>query len=334
MNTTPNRPDRAETADNPAVVVAGDALVDLTPARTTDGAAALQPRPGGSCLNVAAGLGRLGVPAALLARISDDHFGDLLRAHLAASGTRLTHVLPTSDPTTLAAVHLHEDGSAAYSFHAGGAADRGLRPEHLATLPDGGDLPLSTALHLGSLGMLLEPLASTLDGLLRREAGRRLVSLDPNVRPGLVTDRAAYLRRFAEWVALADVVKASDEDLAWLHPGEPYETVADRWLASGVGLVLITFGSRGAWAAGRDADVHVPAPAVEVVDTVGAGDAFTAGVLAHLHHTGRLSREGVDALSAGELARLLSYAVEIAADTCTRAGAQPPYRRDGVPTPA
>lgn len=322
---------RPEPVEQPAVVVAGDALVDLTPARTADGAAAFQPRPGGSCLNVAAGLGRLGVPTALLARISDDHFGDLLRAHLAASGTQLTHLLPTPDPTTLAAVHLRDDGSAAYSFHANGAADRGLRPEHLAALPGSGALPPGAALHLGSLGLLLEPLASTLDGLLRREAGRRLVSLDPNVRPGLVADRAAYLRRFAEWVALADVVKASDEDLAWLHPGQPYEAVADRWLASGAGLVLITFGSRGAWAAGRDTRVHVPAPAVRVVDTVGAGDAFTAGVLAHLHHTGRLDREGVDTLGAGELARLVSFAAEIAADTCTRAGAQPPYRRDGVP---
>ncbi|MER5218202.1 PfkB family carbohydrate kinase [Streptomyces sp. NPDC002838] len=159
------------------------------------------------------------------------------------------------------------------------------------------------------------------------------MSLDPNVRPGLVTDRAACLRRFAEWVALADVVKASDEDLAWLYPGESYEAVAERWLASGAGLVLITFGSRGVWVVGRDASVHVPAPVVEVVDTVGAGDAFTAGVLAHLHHAGRLSREGVDALGAGDLARLLSYAVEIAAGTCIRAGAQPPYRYEGEPTP-
>ncbi|MET9763774.1 PfkB family carbohydrate kinase [Streptomyces sp. NPDC006372] len=190
---------RPEAADQPAVVVAGDALVDLTTARTADGAAAFQPRPGGSCLNIAAGLGRLRVPTALLARISDDHFGDLLRAHLAAPGTRLTHALPASNPTTLAAVHLREDGSAAYPFHANGTADRGLRAEHLAALPDGGTLPAGTALHVGSPGLLLEPLASTLDGLIRQEAGRRLVSLDPNVRPGLITDRAACLRRLAEW---------------------------------------------------------------------------------------------------------------------------------------
>lgn len=318
-------------AKPPAVVVAGDALVDLTPARTVTGDTAYQPRPGGSCLNVAAGLGRLGVPTGLLARISEDHFGDLLRAHLTESGTQLTHVLTTADPTTLAAVRLCDDGSATYSFHANGAADRGLRPEHLDALPDGGRLPQGAALHVGSLGMVLEPLASTLDGLLRREAGERLVSLDPNVRPSLIADRARYLRRLTEWVALADVVKASEEDLAWLHPGEPYELVAERWLASGAKLVLVTLGARGAWAAGRAARAHMSAPAVEVVDTVGAGDAFTAGALAHLHRTGRLGKDGVAELSAGEISGLLAYAVAVAADTCTRAGAQPPFRRDGVP---
>ncbi|WP_369033966.1 carbohydrate kinase family protein [Streptomyces adonidis] len=310
----------------PAVIVAGDALVDLTPAVTISGAPAYEPHPGGSCLNVAAGLGRLGIPAALLARVSDDHFGGLLRAHLAESGTLPTHLLPTSDPTALAAVHLRDDGSAAYSFHAAGAADRGLRPEHLADLPDGGRLPDGAALHLGSIALIQEPQATTLDTLLRRESRRRLVSLDPNVRPGLVTDRTSYLRRIDEWVALADLVKASDEDLAWLYPGEPYEKVAERWLAAGAGLVLVTFGARGAWASNRTASLCVPTPAVEVVDTVGAGDAFTAGALAHLYRTGGLTREGVTNLGTAELGQLLAYAVEIASDTCTRAGAQPPYR--------
>ncbi|MEU9395409.1 carbohydrate kinase [Streptomyces sp. NPDC048324] len=324
----------SQTPAGPAVVVAGDALVDLTPARTATGDMAYQPHPGGSCLNVAVGLGRLGVPASLLARISDDHFGDLLRAHLAESGTHLTHVLATSDPTTLAAVRLRDDGSAAYSFHANGAADRGLRPEHLAAMPDAGRLPERAALHVGSLGLVLEPLASTLEGLLRREADQRLVSLDPNVRPELITDRSRYLRRFAEWVGFADVVKVSEEDLAWLCPGQPYERVAEHWLAAGAKCVLVTLGAQGAWAAGRTAHAYMPAPTVEVVDTVGAGDAFTAGALAHLHWTDRLSPQGVAELSDGELARLLAYAVGIAADTCTRAGAQPPFHRDDVPIPS
>lgn len=315
----------------PAVVVAGDALVDLTPARTVTGQAAYEPRPGGSCLNVAAGLGRLGVPASLLARISDDHFGDLLRAHLMESGTQLTHLLATSDPTALSAVRLRDDGSAVYSFHANGAADRGLRPEHLDDLLGIARLPKGAALHIGSLGLVLEPLASTLDGLLRQEAEHRLVSLDPNVRPRLIADRTRFLERLAAWVALADIVKASEEDLAWLYPGEPYELVAERWLASGAKLVLVTLGSRGAWAAGRTARVHMPARLVEVVDTIGAGDAFTAGALAHLHRIGRLGKGGVAELRASELAGLLAYAVEVAADTCTRAGAQPPFHHDDLP---
>ncbi|MFI8236677.1 carbohydrate kinase [Streptomyces sp. NPDC085866] len=317
-----------------AVVVAGNALVDQTPTRTATGDTAYLPRPGGSCLNVAAGLGRLGAPASLLARTSGDHFGDLLRARLAESGTRLTHVPATSDPTTPAAVRLCDDGSAAYSFHANGAADRGLRPEHLGTLPDAGHLPEAAALHIGSLGLVLEPLASKLDGLPRRGTGHRLVSLDPNMRPGLVTDRSCHLRRFTEWVALTDAVKASEEDLAWFHPGEAYELVAERRPASGAQLALVTLGARGTWAAGRTARAHMPAPVTEVVDTVGAGDAFTAGVLAHLHRTGRLGREGVAELCPDELAGLLAYAVGVAADTCTRAGARPPFRRYGLPTPS
>jgi fructokinase len=146
---------------DPAVVVAGDALVDLTPTTTVRGTPAYEPHPGGSCLNVAVGLARLEVPTAFLARMSSDAFGQLLRAHLAASGVLPTYLIDTDDLTTLAAVHLR-DGQARYSFHAAGAADRGLLPEHLAALPDGAALPPGAALHLGSIALVLEPVASTL----------------------------------------------------------------------------------------------------------------------------------------------------------------------------
>jgi fructokinase len=324
--TTADGPEQGRALPTPAVVVAGDALVDLTPATTTTGHPAYEPHPGGSCLNVAVGLARLGVPTAFLARVSNDAFGALIRAHLAASGVLATYLLATSDLTTLAAVHV-QDGIVSYSFHAAEAADRGLRPEHLLELPDRGRLPDGAALHVGSIALVQEPQASTLDGLLRRESRRRVVSLDPNVRSSLVPDRDAYLARMAEWVVLADVVKASDEDLAWLYPGEVPEVAARRWLDAGAALVLVTSGPRGAWAATQGAEVRVPAPVVEVVDTVGAGDAFTSGILAHLHGIGRLTRQGVEQLDAAELQRLLCFAVGVAADTCTRAGAEPPYRR-------
>lgn len=311
---------------NPAVVVAGDALVDLTPTATVGGTLAYEPHPGGSCLNVAVGLARLEVPTAFLARVSNDAFGQLLREHLAASGVLPSYLIDTDDLTTLAAVHLR-DGQATYSFHAAGAADRGLQPEHLAALPHGAALPPGAALHLGSIALVLEPVASTLEGLLRREAGRRTVSLDPNVRPGLIPDREAYLRRFAGWVPLVDVLKVSAEDLAWLDPGRPEDEVIAGWLAAGVSLVVVTHGEDGARASTPSASASVAAPRVAVVDTVGAGDAFMAGALAYLHERRLLAHGALRALNASRLTELLQAACLAAAATCTRAGADPPRRR-------
>ena len=310
----------------PAVVVAGDALVDLTPATTTRGAVAYEPHPGGSCLNVAVGLARLDVPTAFLGRLSRDAFGVLLRDHLTASGVLDGWYLDTDDLSTLAIVHLSTDGQATYSFHAEGAADRGLRPEHLRELPGGGSLPARTMLHLGSIALIFEPVASTLERLLRREARSRLISLDPNIRPALIADRDAYLRRFATWTADVDVVKVSAEDLAWLYPDMPEDDVVAGWLAANVSLVLVTHGAAGARAATSSASVRVPAPETRVADTVGAGDAFTAGTLAFLHEMDALDRAAVQALDAASLERLLSFACRVAADTCTRRGADPPRR--------
>jgi fructokinase len=310
----------------PAVVVAGDALVDLTPATTTRGTVAYEPHPGGSCMNVAVGLARLEVPTAFLGRLSRDAFGVLLRDHLAASGVLDGWCLDTDDLSTLAFVHLSADGQATYSFHADSAADRGLRPEHLRELPTGGNLPPRAALHVGSIALVFEPVASTLEALLQREARSRLISLDPNIRPALIADRDAYMRRFATWTTDADIVKVSAEDLAWLYPGIPEDDVVADWLAEDVSLVLVTHGAAGARAATAAASVHVPAPKTRVVDTVGAGDAFTAGALAFLLEMDALDRAAVQALDVASLERLLSFACRAAADTCTRRGADPPRR--------
>jgi fructokinase len=301
------------------VVVAGDAFVDLTSTTAVDGGPAYAPHPGGSCLNVAVGLGRLGVPTALLARVSDDGFGRLVRRHLADSGVADTFLVPSTDQTGLGVADIF-GGVAGYSFYNAGTADRGLLPEHL----DGLTLPPGAALHVGSVALAYEPQAGTLTGLLQAESGRRLISLDPNVRPTVIADRDRYLEQLAGWVPLCDVVKASDEDLAWLYPGEPVAAVARRWLEAGVGLVLVTSGATGAWATTVASEVHVDSPSVDVVDTVGAGDAFMSASLASLWVDGRLTREGVRSLDAEDLTALLTLAVRVAADTCTRAGAEPP----------
>lgn len=307
---------------SPAIVVAGDAFVDLTSTTSISGAPAYEPHPGGSCLNVAVGLARQGIPTSLLARVSTDGFGQLVRRHLAASGVLSCHLISTEDLTGLAVANLY-DGRAGYTFHTEGSADRQLRPSDL----DGVlfELPVGSALHVGSVGLVQEPQASTLVGLMRRESGRRVISLDPNVRPSLITDRGAYLRSLTEWVSWCDIVKVSEEDLAWLHPGLPPEAVAERWLGLGAGLVVVTFGAYGSWGTTGTATARVPTPRVTVVDTVGAGDALMAGMLAELHRTGRLSRLGLAGLDPATLTQVLHAAAAVAADTCTRAGAEPPY---------
>lgn len=303
------------------IVVVGEALVDLTPARCGEGMGYV-PRPGGSPYNVAIGLGRLGVPVGFLSRLSTDAFGRLLRDHLQASGVSLAYLVDAVEATTLALVHLGGE-EPEYSFYTEGTADRMLLPEHLPMIPE------DAALHFGSFSLALEPGASTLEGLMRRESGRRLLSLDPNVRSSLVADRDAYVRRLEGWVGLMDLVKVSRADLAWLYPDQPAEAVASRWLALGPALVVVTLGKDGSLAVGAGGRASVAGRRVAVVDTVGAGDAFTSAALAYLHLQDALDRRGLEALDTARLEVLLTFANAVAAQTSTRPGADPP-RKDEV----
>ncbi len=303
------------------IIVAGEALIDLTPA-SCSGVPGFVPHAGGSPFNVAVGIGRLGVPVAFLGRMSHDPFGRLLRTQLAASGVDLSYVVDGTELTTVAFVHM-VNGHPEYGFYAENSADRLLAATDLPELPAGAPL------HLGSISLVLEPGATTLSDLLAREAGRRLITLDPNVRPSLITDRDAYLDRVAGWIAGSDLVKVSDADLAWLYPDVDPAVAAERWLAGGAALVIVTHGGSGAIAhtAGAAA-VAVEAPVIEVADTVGAGDSFMAATLAWLAERGVADRAGLLALSAAELSELLTFAVQAAAITCSRPGADPPYRAE------
>lgn len=303
------------------IVVCGEALVDLAPAGAH--AETYVAHLGGGPFNTAVALGRLQVPTAFLGRLSTDAFGSRLRQRLEDNGVDTQLVVDAPEPTTLALVALSDAGEASYSFYVEGTADRGLAPEHLPSA-----LPSDVhAIHLGSLAIALEPGASTLEMLVKRERGRRVVSLDPNVRPAIIDDADQYRDRIQRLMALVDIVRVSRDDLRWLDRAAP-AVVAARWLGAGAALVVVTAGAEGAVAYHGRGEVSVPVEAVAVIDTIGAGDAFNAGLLAWLHASDRLRRNRITALSRDELAEALRFAGRVAAITCTRAGADPPHRSD------
>ena len=304
------------------ILCCGEALIDMLPRQTAEGEAAFAPHAGGAVFNTAIALGRLGAPAGFFSGLSTDFLGRQLDDTLAAAGVDTRHCVRSDRPTTLAFVRL-TDGHASYTFYDEGTAGRMVS---LADLPDLG--AGITALLFGAISLIPEPCGSAYEALMRRESERRVTMLDPNIRPGFIADREAHLARMRRMLRMADIVKLSEEDLAWF--GEPGGTsaVARRWLDLGPKLVVVTRGGDGAVAFSRDHTVSVPATRVAVVDTVGAGDTVNAGILAALHEAGRLSKAGVGQLDAGALAAMLDFAGRAAAVTVGRAGANPPWRHE------
>lgn len=300
------------------ILCAGEALIDMLPCRTEAGAAAFAPHPGGAVFNTAIALGRLGVRAGFLCGLSRDLFGAMLEGALAGSHVD-TGLCPRSDrPTTLAFVQL-VDGQARYAFHDEGTALRGLTEADLPPLPDG-----VQALFLGGISLVAEPCGSAFEALAGR-AGDRVVMLDPNIRPGFIRDEGACRARLARLMARADIVKLSDADLAWLAPGQPEGAAIAAIRAAGPALVVITRGAEGAEAHHAGGVMRAPARAVAVVDTVGAGDTFNAGLLAGLARAGRLERAALRALPEADLRAALDLGIRAAAVTVSRAGANPPW---------
>lgn len=299
------------------IVVAGEALIDLV----LDPGGQLVAFCGGGPFNTARALARLGQPAGFLGCLSDDAFGQRLRGQLAQDGVDLSTAVASRLPTTLAVAELAGgDGSARYSFYTEGTSAPSLSaPEALGALPPASELEW---LHLGTLGLMLQPIAETMLTVLRAPAADgALVMLDPNIREALIHDRAGYLARLGLVLERCDVVKASAEDVAWLVPGVPAAEGAAELLRRGPLVALISRGGEGALVIARDEVMSVPAPQVAVVDTIGAGDAFGAGFIAwwREHGLGRAELTDLDALE--EAAR---FACLVAARTCERPGATPP----------
>ncbi len=307
------------------ILSCGEALIDMLPRTTTDGEDAFAPYVGGALFNTAIALGRLGVPSGFFCGLSRDLFGEQLTQALHASNVD-TSLSPRSDrPTTMAWVRL-KDGHATYTFYDEGSALRMLSPEDLPALPDAVE-----ALVFGCISLVGEPCGAAFEALQARAAPTRVTVLDPNIRRGFIEhvgSETALRARLDRMTALADIWKASDEDLAWvMGAGEP-EALARQVLEKGPKLVLVTLGGKGALAVTAGGKIHVPAPQVTVADTVGAGDTFTAGVLVALRRMGALTKPGIAGLTPAQVEDAVGMGVRAAAVTVSRPGANPPYAHE------
>jgi len=305
------------------ILSCGEALIDMLPRTSTEGEACFAPYAGGAVFNTAIALGRLGAPSAFFSGVSSDMLGEILADTLTASNVDTRHLARSDRPTTVAFVKL-VNGQATYAFYDEGTAGRMLSPADLPVLPS----ELST-LFLGGISLVNDPAASTYEALQARECGSRITMVDPNIRPGFIAGKETeYRARVERMIARADIVKLSDEDLHWLEGQGDLSALARGILAKGPKVVFITEGAKGARAVTKNQDVFVSAQKVTVVDTVGAGDTFNAGVLAALHQAGALTKAGVATLSDANLTAALSLGTRAAAVTVSRAGANPPWANE------
>jgi fructokinase len=297
------------------IVVAGEALVDLV---VTGGAVVAA--PGGAPYNVARGCARLGVPTALLAAVSTDGFGARLVEGLAGAGVDDRLLQRTDLPTTLAVAELDARGGATYRFYSAGTSAPSLaaRP-----LPEG-----TAVLVVGGLGLVLDPMAAAVESVVHDAGDDVVVVADLNCRPAAVDDTAGYRARLDRILRRADVVKASDEDLAWLAPSAATPVAAAvALLAAGPPVVLVTAGGTATSIVTAAGVAAVPVAPVPVVDTIGAGDAFTAGFASWWRAGGR-GRADVAGADGDALVRAVEAAHAVAAVVVGRRGADPPQRAE------
>jgi fructokinase len=301
----------------------GDALVDFLPVRSVDGRDAAVPVAGGSCLNIAVGMARLGAPAGFVGGISTDLFGRIVADHALTSKVDLRYATRSAHQTTLAFVR-YVGGEPQYAFYDEATASRNWTYRRGSISFDEIE-----AIHVGSTTLANDQGAAQALAMIEDAAGSTTISFDPNCRPNLVRDKACYVDQMDAFAAAADIVRMSDVDFEFLHGSGEYGERAKSLMAAGTNLVVVTRGIKGALAWHREAGlVEVEAPTIDVVDTIGAGDSFQAALLFALRAIGRIKRGALAQMNADELDRALSFASTCAAFTCGRAGADPPRRSD------
>lgn len=306
------------------ILCCGEALIDMIPEQAQSGRNAFVPHCGGAIFNTAIALGRLGVQTGMLTGMSVDLFGRQLDDALRASHVDTSMVVTSKRPATLAFVQL-SDGHATYTFYDENSAGRMLTADDIPALP----ADVST-LYFGGISLCNPPAADAYLALAERESARCTIVIDPNIRPGFIDDIPTYRSRLQRMLAVADIVKVSDEDLNWMYPGtDALQTKLENVLSLGPALVILTRGGAGATAFHSDGrSVSVNAVPADIVDTVGAGDTFNAGILAKTAELGLLTRVELARIETSQLEAILKFGAEVAAVTVSRAGANPPWRHE------
>ncbi|EIT72148.1 MULTISPECIES: carbohydrate kinase family protein [Hydrocarboniphaga] len=304
-------------------LVCGEALFDVFIAGSAGAHLQMAARPGGSPFNVAIGLARQEKPVQFFGGIANDMLGSRLVSALEADGVGVQYLVRLDAPTALGLVSADIGGNPEYAFYGVGTADRGITVQHLMRLDES-----IRAIHIGSFSAVVEPVGLTFETLIRRERGTRLISYDPNVRLNVEPSIEVWLARIEQLVKLSDVIKISEEDVQLIYHGIQHAELAHRWLDAGAALVVITRGERGARAWNHSAFAEVDGKPVDVIDTVGAGDTFQSAMLSWLADTGNLAAGAASSIDSIHLHRMLEYAAQAAALTCTRLGADMPYKAD------
>jgi len=304
------------------ILCCGEALIDMLPRETTLGEKGFAPYAGGAVFNTAIALGRLGQPTGFFTGISDDMMGDVLRETLAKSNVDYSLAAVSSRSTTIAFVKL-VNGQATYAFYDEGTAGRMITEADLPALGDDCE-----AMHFGAISLIPEPCGGTYEALMTREFKKRVISFDPNIRPGFIKDKAKHMDRVRRMAAMSDIIKFSDEDLDWFGMEGDHDTLAAHWLNEGAKLVVLTRGADGATGYTKNFKVSVPSERVTVVDTVGAGDTFDAGILASFKMQDLLTKQKIAALTEDQVSKALALGAKAAAVTVSRAGANPPFAHE------
>ncbi len=306
------------------ILCIGEALIDMIPAQTEDGAQAFVPHAGGAIFNTAIALSRLGATTSLLSGLSSDMFGQQLISGLEASGVDISHLIISDRPTTLAFVKI-TNGEAHYSFFDENTAGRMLSIDDMPELSHN-----ISALYCGGISLACEPGAAAYESLITRESAERAVMIDPNIRPSFIKDVAHYRQRVERMMLIADIIKVSEDDLNWIRPGaESSREKVNSILQKTHSIVILTAGSGGAFGYLPDGhEVAITSEKVAVVDTVGAGDTFNAGILAKLNELNYLSKAKLKSLSPDTLETAMRYGAKAAAISVTRAGANPPWEKE------